>query len=114
MVTVCLLARYPGVVCVTPLAWLLALVSGNRYVELSKGRADPQPLLAPALLGALLGLEQGIVFVLVSSLGMPPETPADAQKAAWLSVVVVVLGMLICAALSAAIAWLRLRRSADH
>jgi hypothetical protein len=59
-------------------------------------------------------LEQGILFVLVSSLGMPPETPADAQKAAWLSAIVIVLGIVICAALSAAIAWLRLRRSASH
>ena len=30
-------ASQPGVVCMTPLAWLLALWSGRQYVRLSNG-----------------------------------------------------------------------------
>jgi hypothetical protein len=45
-------AGQPGVVCMTPMAWLLALWSGGQYVRLSGGR--------PGSLGsALVGLHWG-------------------------------------------------------
>ena len=109
MVGTGLLAHYPGVVCVTPMAWLLALVSGTRYVDLCAGKPDRYPLLAPALAGAVLGLEQGILFWIVSSLGMPAESAADAVKANWLSVILLLGGIFAGAACSTLTAWLRLR-----
>ena len=70
-------SRLPGVVCLTSLAWLLAVWSGNQYVNLCQGGPDRYPLLGPALIGSLLGMDQGILFILVSYLGMPTETPAE-------------------------------------
>ena len=59
------LDNQPGVVCITPVAWLLALWSGGHYVRLCEGRTGRFPLLGPALLGASLGLAMGIIFTIV-------------------------------------------------
>ncbi|HTP11219.1 MAG TPA: hypothetical protein VMP08_23350, partial [Anaerolineae bacterium] len=56
-------AGQPGVVCMTPLAWLLALWCGGRYVRLSDGQPDR---FGSILLGAVLGLALGLIFALVS------------------------------------------------
>jgi len=99
----------PGVVCVTPLAWTLALWSGVRYIQLSDGSPGRIPLLGPAILGALLGLVMGILFALVSVFGMPATSPGDWQKMVVLIVIIVLIGTLICAGLSVFTAWLTLR-----
>lgn len=113
IVAVVTLGGQPGVVCVTPMAWLLALWSGTQYVRLSKGRSERYALLGPALVGALLGTGEGIFFILVASLGMPPSTPEDALKTQALIPVIFAAGVIICAALSAFTAWLSLRRFAS-
>jgi len=92
------------------MAWLLALYSGVHYVMLLDGPPDRYPLLVPALIGALLGLGQGIIFIVVTATAMPSSTPDDIAKSQLLSLVVVVAGVLVCAALGAFIAWLRLHR----
>jgi hypothetical protein len=78
-------------------------------VNLCRGIPGRYPLLAPARLGALLGLGEGILFVLVSSLSMPATTPEDAAKSLVLSLVILGAGILVCAGFSALTATLRLR-----
>jgi hypothetical protein len=58
------LAGYPGVVCVTPMAWLLALSAGLRCAARSASPAVGKRILEAGLAGALLGLLQGIVRVI--------------------------------------------------
>ncbi len=98
-----------GVVCVTPMAWLMALWCGGQYVRLSSGRPGS---LGPALVGAALGLSMGIIFVLVSAWAMPVD-PAEVSKVQTLTVVITVGGIVICAALSTFTARATLRRYAS-
>jgi hypothetical protein len=109
LVVAALLANVPGVVCVTPMAWLLALWCGTQYVNLCRGDADRPTWLGPVLIGGLLGLGEGILFIVVSSLGMPATTPEDAAKAQVLSLGILVVGIVACAGLCTLTAWMRLR-----
>jgi hypothetical protein len=101
------LSRQPGVICVTPMAWLLGLWSGGQYVRLCGGRSG---LLGPALLGAALGLGMGVLFIAVTALAMPVSTPEDIGKAILLDGVITVGGVVVCAGCSMLTAALTLRR----
>jgi hypothetical protein len=99
-------AGQPGVVCVTPLAWLLALWCGRRYVLLSDAQPDR---FGPILLGVALGLAQGLIFALVSTVAMPAD-PAEANKALMLTLCMLLVGVVVCAALCAFTARATLRQ----
>src|SRR6266540_6322647 len=62
---------YPGVVCVTPMAWLLALRVGNICVAHSKSEQTSRRLLEAALAGGILGFLQGILFAVIIPLMGP-------------------------------------------
>jgi hypothetical protein len=101
----------PGIVCVTPMAWLLALWSGGQYIRLSKGQPGRRPLLGAALIGAGLGLGMGVLFILVSAWAMPVGTdPNEVRKMQLFTVCISGGGIVVCAALSVFTAWLTLRR----
>ncbi len=100
-------AGQPGVICVTPMAWLLALWCGSQYVRLSGGRAGS---LGPALVGAALGLGMGILFILISR--QMPVKPEEVSNMQAITAVIVVGGMVVCAALSTFTARATLRRYA--
>jgi hypothetical protein len=108
-------AGQPGVVCVTPMAWLMALWCGGQYVRLSSGRAGQRSLLGAALVGTALGLGMGVVFILVSTLAMPvgPD-PTEISKMQVLTAVISVGSVLVCAAFSALTGWLTLQRYTDR
>ena len=101
-----------GVICVTPMAWLLATWSGTRYISLAGGRPARRPLLGAALLGVLLGVAEGIFFTVVTTSLLPPATPEDASKTLILDIVVFGAGIPICAGLSVFTAMLTLKRFA--
>jgi hypothetical protein len=61
-------AGFSNIICVTPLAWLLALRVGNQVVLRSKSALPTLKLTEAGLAGGLLGLLQGILFALVISL----------------------------------------------
>lgn len=103
-------AGYPGVVLLTPAAWLLAGGAGYRYALLtSAGGLRPRLRLA-ALLGALFGLALGLVCAVVV-LGWIPIAAAEHVTAYRLLSVIAAAGALVGAALSITAAWLVRRRN---
>ncbi len=99
-------AGQPGVVCVTPIAWLLALWCGGRYVTLSDGQPDR---VGPPLLGATLGLCLGVIFALVGALAMPVD-PSEVGKSLALTAIMIAGGIVVCAVLCTFTARAALRR----
>jgi MFS family permease len=92
-------AGYPGVVCVTPMAWLLALRVGIAVVGRSASAQPAQRLREAALAGGLFGLLQGALFgVLVLRLG--EILPGERAGAAVLIGAVLIFGILVGAGLS--------------
>lgn len=82
-------AGYPGVVCVTPMAWLIALRIGNLVALRSLSDLSSQRLTEAALAGGLLGLLQGILFGVIT----PFMGPIQADE--WTRTVLLIIGMLI-------------------
>ena len=82
-------AGYPGVVCVTPMAWLIALRIGNLVALRSLSDLSSQRLTEAALAGGLLGLLQGILFGAIT----PFMGPIQADE--WTRTIILILGMLI-------------------
>ena len=82
-------AGYPGVVCVTPMAWLIALRIGNLVALRSLSDLSSQRLTEAALAGGLLGLLQGILFGAIT----PFMGPIQADE--WTRTVLLIIGMLI-------------------
>jgi len=62
---------YPGVVCVTPMAWLLALRVGNQVAWRSQSEQRTLRLIEAALAGGFLGLLQGVLFAVIVPLMGP-------------------------------------------
>ena len=90
---------YPGVVCVTPMAWLLALRAGNHVAWRSKSKTRSQRLTEAVLTGGLLGLLQGILFGIVVPF-MGPIQADEMTNSVILIVLMVVIGTLASAGLS--------------
>lgn len=68
---------YPGVVCITPAAWLLALPVGMRTAREISQEAEPRSVLTNAAMGgALLGLFQALL--LAGMLALAPALPGGA------------------------------------
>jgi len=112
MVLAVSLAGYPGVVCVTPLAWLIALRVGLVCAARSNTTASAQRLLEAALAGAFLGLMQGILFIVVIQF-VGPVQPDEQKNALMLSAGMLLAGVFAGAVLSAFTAYLYdLRRPA--
>src|SRR6266498_1950296 len=87
---------YPGVVCVTPMAWLLALRVGNICVMRSRSEASSRRLLEAALAGGFLGFLQGVLSTII----IPLMGPIQANE--WTKTIVLVLILLIVGVLSGA------------
>jgi hypothetical protein len=90
---------YPGVVCVTPMAWLLALRAGNQVAWRSPSGQRSQRLTEAALTGALLGLLQGILFGIVVPF-MGPIQEDERVNSMTLVAAMLVIGMAAGAGLS--------------
>ncbi len=69
----------PGILCMTPMAWLLAVPAGLNYVAFSEGKPGRNPFLAGALAGATLGLIFGLLAWGLGAYLMPAD-PNDAGK----------------------------------
>lgn len=102
-------AGYPGVVCVTPMAWLIALQVGNVCATKSKSTISSNRLFEAALAGGLLGLLQGILFMVVVP-AMGSIRPEEEANMGALTTIMVVAGVFIGAALSFFTAFLNEQR----
>ena len=102
-------AGYPGVVCVTPMAWLIALRVGNLCVWRSKSTLPSRRLTEASLAGGLLGLLQGLLFAGIISL-LEPIRADERSRTIILTLIIIVAGIFAGAALSFVTAYLNERR----
>ena len=109
MVILVSLAGYPGVICVTPMGWLIALRVGNLCVARSRSEKSSQRLVEAAFAGGVLGLLQGILFIVIVPLLGPIQTDEWMQTII-LTLIMVIVGIFAGAGLSFFTAYLNERR----
>ncbi|MDQ3006279.1 MAG: hypothetical protein M3R47_12975 [Chloroflexota bacterium] len=109
MVLLVTFAGYPGVVCVTPMAWLIALRVGNLCVWRSRSRLSSRRLTEAALAGGLLGFLQGLLFAGLITL-LEPINADERTRTIILTLILNVAGIFAGAALSFVTAYLNERR----
>ena len=102
-------AGYPGVVCVTPMAWLIALQVGNICVTRSRSQLSSRRLTEAALAGGLFGLLQGILFGVISPF-MGPIRDDEWTRTIVLILIMIVVGVFAGAGLSFFTAYLNEQR----
>ena len=112
MVLLVSLAGFPGVICVTPMAWLLALRVGNLCVARSRSGESSQRLSEAALAGGLLGLLEGILFLVVIPFSGPIQADEWTQTII-LTAIMVIVGIFAGAGLSFFTAYLNERRRSN-
>jgi hypothetical protein len=97
--TVAFGARQPGVICVTPMAWLMALWVGLRAAGYTRSGTKGARLAEAALAGGIFGLLQGLLFAFVAPFmgGIKPE---EQSKATLITIAMVVIGAVVSAVLS--------------
>ena len=89
----------PGVVCVTPLAWLIAGWVGIDVATNSKSKESGRRLVEAGLAGAWFGFLEGILFWVIAP-RMGPIQASEQASAAAIGILMVVMGMLVGAAAS--------------
>lgn len=96
----------PGILCLTPMAWLLAIPTGLNYVAFSEGRPGRSPFLAGALAGATLGILLGLIAWVLGSYMMPVD-PAEVGKLGMREIGLIFSGggLLVCALLGGLMAY---------
>ena len=102
-------AGYPGVVCVTPMAWLIALRVGNICVARSRSQLASRRLTEAALAGGLFGFLQGVLFGIISPF-MGPIQDDEWTRAIALILIMIVVGTFAGAGLSFITAYLNEQR----
>ena len=109
MVLIVSFAGYPGVVCVTPMAWLLALRVGNICTARSRSQESSQRLWEAALAGGFLGFLQGSLFLVILPF-MGPIQSNEVPKTIVIILIMLVVGIVAGAALSFFTAFLNEQR----
>ena len=91
----------PGIICLTPMAWLLAVPAGLNYVAFAEGKPGRSPFLAGAMVGATLGLLFGLLCWGVGAYTMPAD-PAETGRLTIheIALIFIGVGMVIAALLS--------------
>jgi MFS family permease len=93
-------AGYPGVVCITPLAWLMALRVGIVCVSHSNSQPSSRRVQEAALGGAWFGLLQGLLFLVIIPRAGPVRED-ERGSAVLLTLAIIISGMIVGAGLSA-------------
>jgi hypothetical protein len=93
----------PGVVCLTPMAWLLALRVGLDCAAKSRSMITSRRVLEGALSGALLGFLQGVLFALIVQQVGDVQTD-ERVNAAVLNAIMLVGGIVFGSGLAAIMA----------
>ena len=95
-------ARQPGVVCMTPLAWFLALWVGLRTTAYSRSTTKASRMIEAALAGSILGLLQGLLFTTIVPL-MGSIRTEERQKSILITLIMIGFGTVVSALLALAI-----------
>ena len=107
-------AGQPGVVCVTPMAWLLALRVGNIVVWRSRSDQSSRRLTEAAMAGGFFGVLQGILFAAITPF-MGPIQADEWTKTITLMLTIFIVGIFAGASLSFFTAYLNeQRRKGTH
>lgn len=106
-------AGYPGVVCITPMAWLIALQVGNVSVRHSRSASSASRKLEATFAGAILGLLQGILFAIIITQLEPINADEQARTTA-LTLGMIVVGIAFGALLAFITAYLNEQRRSSH
>src|SRR5512144_1221878 len=103
VIAVCLMG-YPGVICMTPVAWLLALPVGLRVFRESQSPGNG-PVLDAAVGGAVLGFWQGVLVpaVMVASNFLPGRIMSDPPSPIFAAGLSILVGVPVTAGLAALI-----------
>ena len=109
MVLIVTFAGYPGVVCVTPMAWLIALRVGNICVARSRSQLSSRRLTEAALAGGFFGFLQGVLFGVISPF-MGPIQADEWTRAIVLILIMIAVGIFAGAGLSFLTAYLNEQR----
>jgi hypothetical protein len=104
-------AGYPGVICVTPMAWLLTLRLGHLAAWRSRSGTSSRRLTEAALGGGIFGFLQGILFAAIAPL-MGPIQPDEVTRTIILTLIMIGIGMVAGAGLSFFTAYLNDRKRA--
>ena len=99
MVVLVSLAGYPGVVCVTPMAWLLALRVGVICTARSRSGESGRRLLEAALAGGFLGFLEGLLFLVIIPFAGPIR-PDERLNTILLMLIMLIIGIVTGAGLS--------------
>lgn len=91
------LAGQPTVVCITPLAWLLAIPIGQQVIEHSRNCLADTSLVEAGICGGVLGIFQGLLFLLVGFIA-PGMTAQDRQLLLVLALFSILIGLFACSA----------------
>ena len=109
MVLLVSFAGYPGVVCVTPMAWMIALRVGNLVAWRSKSTGRAQRLTEAVIAGGVLGLLQGILFMIVIPF-MGPIQSSEIPNTIIITIIMLMAGIMAGAGLSFFTAYLNENR----
>ncbi len=115
LVVLASLAGYPGIIFATPAAWLLALLVGRTTVIRSRSERLRLRLLEALLAGSILGLLQGVAFLVINPLFIDASSVEGETARTWGVVILVVgtvLGGLLASVMGARIDRLRRARKA--
>jgi hypothetical protein len=92
-----LIFRLPGVISLTPLAWALAILVGRTAARKSHSGSAFAKMAEAAISGGLLGLIQGLLFMLISRFFLPAVSERGAA--------ITVSGVVVCALLALLMGW---------
>ncbi len=102
VIFVAFVAKQPGVVCVTPVAWLMACWVGVSCVTRSRSTSKATLLTEAALAGGAIGLLQGLLFAVVTAFAMETR-PEEQQKSLYMTLGIIAVGTVVSAVLSFAV-----------
>ena len=97
-------AGYPGIACITPMAWLIALRLGIDCANRSQSPFPGSRLREAALAGAWFGALQGLLFWLIAP-RMGPVLPTEQREAGAIIAIILLAGAVVSAGFSTLAAW---------
>ena len=111
MAVLATLGGYPGVVCMTPMAWLIGLAAGQRVATVTRSAGPRRPLVEAAIAGAVVGVITVVMFVVVSA-RFELQDAEEVQQMLGLTACMTVGGVVVPAVLAVGMAWVVGRRRA--